>query len=46
MISLYKGAKTRVRVDSQLSEEFEAKMGMHQGSALSNFLIAVTVDVT
>ena len=27
----------RVRVDSELSEEFEAKIGMHQGSVLSHF---------
>ena len=31
MMSLYEGAKTRVRVDSDLSEEFEVKLGMHQG---------------
>ena len=44
MISLYEGAKTRVRVESELSEEFEVKMGMHQGSVLSPFLFAVVVD--
>ena len=44
-MSLYKGAKTRVRVDSELSEEFEVKVGMHQGSVLSSFLFAVVVDV-
>ena len=38
VMSLYKVAKTRVRVDSELSEEFEAKVGMHQGSVLSPFL--------
>ena len=43
--SLYKGAKTRVRVDSVLSEEFEVKVGMHQGSVLSPFLFVVVVDV-
>ena len=32
VMSLYEGAKTRVRVDSELSEEFEVKVGMHQGS--------------
>ena len=36
--------QTRVRVDSELSEEFEVKLGMHQGSAVS-LLIAVVVDV-
>ena len=30
VMSLYGGAKTRVRVDSELSEEFEVKLGMHQ----------------
>ena len=42
---LNEGAKTRVRVDSDLSEEFEVKVGMHQGSVLSPFLFAVMVDV-
>ena len=37
--------KTRVRADSELSEEFEAKVGMRQGSMLSPFLFAVVVDV-
>ena len=31
MLSLYDGAKTGVRVDSDLSEEFEVKVGMHKG---------------
>ena len=34
-MSLYEGAKTRVRVDSELSEECEVKVGMHQGYVLS-----------
>ena len=32
-------------MDSVLSEEFEVKIGMHQGSVLSHFLFAVVVDV-
>ena len=44
-MSLYEGANARVRVDSELSEELEAKVGMHQGSVLSPFLFAVVVDV-
>ena len=43
--SLCEGAKTRVRVDSELSEEFEVNVGIHQGSVLSRFLFAVVVDV-
>ena len=32
------------RVDSELSEKIENKVGMHQGSALSRFLFAVGVE--
>ena len=32
IMSLYKGAKTRVRVDYELSEEFEVYVRMHQAS--------------
>ena len=42
---LYEGAKTRVRVDSELSEEFEVKVWMHKGSVLSLFLFTVVIDV-
>ena len=45
VMSLYEGAKTKVRVDIELSEEFEVRVGMHQGSVLSPFLFAVVVDV-
>ena len=45
VISLYEGANTRIRVDSELSEEFEVKVGMHHGSVLSPFLFDVVVDV-
>ena len=38
LMSLYKGAKTGVRVCSELSEEFEVYVRMHQGSMLSPFL--------
>ena len=43
VLRLYEGA--RVRVDSELSEEFEVNVGMYQGSVLSPFLFAVVVDV-
>ena len=33
VMSLYEGAKTRVRVELELSEEFEVKVGVHWGSA-------------
>ena len=42
---LYEGAKTRVRVDSELSEEFSIKIRMHQWSIMSPFLFAIMVDV-
>ena len=35
VISLYEDAKTRVRVGLELSEEFEVKVGVLQGSVLS-----------
>ena len=38
------GVKTRVRVDSVLSWEFEVKVGMHRVSVLSPFLFAAVVD--
>ena len=33
-MSLHDGAKTRVRVGSAYSKEFEVKVGIHQGSVL------------
>ena len=45
VMCLYEGAKTRVRVDSELSEEFEVKVRIYQGSVLSPFHFAVVVDV-
>ena len=44
-MSLYDGAKTRVRVGSAYSEEFEVKVDVHQGSVLSPLLFAIVVDV-
>ena len=34
VMSLYKGAKTKVKVGTHLSEEFEVNVGVHQGSVL------------
>ena len=45
VMSLYEGAKTRVRVDSELSEEFEVKVWMHRRSVVSPFIFYVVVDV-
>ena len=44
-MSLHEGAKTRVRMNIELSEELEVKVEMHQGSVLSLFIFAVVVDV-
>ena len=43
--SLHEGVKTTVRVDSELSDDHEVKVRMHQGFVLSPFLFAVVVDV-
>ena len=45
VMRLYEGAKTRVRVDSELSDELEVKVGMDQGSLLTPFLFALVVDI-
>ena len=45
VVSLYERAKKRVRVDSELSEEFEVKVWMHQGSVLSPIIFAEVVDI-
>ena len=45
VMSLYEGVKTRFRLDSGLSEEFEVNVGMHHEFVLSPFLFAVLVDV-
>ena len=44
LMSLHEGSKMRVKENSELSEEFEVKVGMHQGSVLSH-LLAEVVDV-
>ena len=37
VMSLCEGANTRFRVDSELSEEFEVKVGIYQGYVKSKF---------
>jgi len=39
MMSLYEGAKTRVRDESGVSEEFPVEDGVFQGSVLSPLLL-------
>ena len=38
VVSMYQETKTRVRMDSELSEESDGNARMHQGSVLSPFL--------
>ena len=45
VMSVYEGAKTRYREHSELSEESEVVVGIHQRSMLSPFLLAVVVDI-
>ena len=45
VMSLYEGAKTRVRVGLELSEEFEVNVGVHQRSMLSPLVFVIMVDV-
>ena len=45
VMSLYEGAKTRVRVGLELSEELEVKVGVHQGFVLLPLVFVIVVDV-
>ena len=45
VMSLYEGAKTKVRVGLELSEEFEVKVGVHQGYVLLLLGFAIVVEV-
>ena len=44
-MSLHEGEKTRARVWLELSEEFDMKVGVHQGSTFSPLLFAIVVDL-
>ena len=43
--SLHRDAKTRLRVDTELSEELEVNVRMHQGCVQSPFFFSVVVTV-
>ena len=45
VMTLYTEACTIVRTDVGLSESFEVKVGLHQGSVLSPLLFAAVIDV-
>ena len=45
VMALYTVACTVVRTDAGLSESFEVKVGLHQGSVLSPLLFAAVMDV-
>ena len=45
VMSLYHGAKTKVRVESESSEKFLVEVGVHQRSVLSTLLFAIAVDI-
>ena len=46
IMSMYKGAKTRVKVGAGHSEEFDVGVGAHQESVLSPFLFSIVLDVS
>ena len=42
--SLYENARSRVRVNDTFSDEFEVKVGVHQGSVLSPLLFIMVLE--
>ena len=44
-MALYTEACTVVKTDAGLSESFDVKLGLHQGSVVSPLLIAVVMDI-
>ena len=45
VMSLYEGAKARLRGWLELSKEFEVKVVVHQGSVLSSLVFVIVADV-
>ena len=45
VMSLYEGCKTAVSVERELSDSFSVKIGFHQVSAVSPFLLASVTGV-
>ena len=45
VMSMYKGAKTRVKVGRGHLEEFYVGVGVHQGSVVTPFLFSIVLDV-
>ena len=41
---MYSNARSRVRVNGQLSDEFEVQVGVHQGSVLSPLLFILVLE--
>ena len=45
VMSLYHRVKTKVKVGTELSEEFLVHVGSHQRSVLSSLVFAIAVDI-
>ena len=45
VVSLYEGVRTKVKVGTHPSEEFDGNVGVHQGIALLPLLFAIVIDV-
>ena len=45
VMSLYEGSRTKVRVGSGTLDDFEVRVGVHQGSVVSPLIFAIVVDL-
>ena len=43
---MYERARTRVKSSVGLTDKIPVSVGLHQGSSLSHYLFAMTMDVT